>query len=99
MPCVSIPQDLFHPFYPNLPPATLWHTLSLPVSGIFRFLFVHSKQNMETNQDFVLKERCTCEYEYMLYTPKEQTDLAGGESLSLEFLWGLRRTGNWGINS
>lgn len=76
MPYISIPQDLFFAFYPNLLPAYLWHTWSFPVSAIFRliFFFVHSKQGIETTQDLILKQRCMYLYEYMLYTPKEQTE-------------------------
>lgn len=75
VPYISIPQDLFHAFYPDLLPAYLWYTLSLPVSGIFRFFFCPEQTQHETNQEFILKQRCMYVCEYILYIPKEQTDL------------------------
>lgn len=87
VPYISIPQDLFHAFYPNLLPAYLWHTLSSPVSGIFRLFFVHSKQGIETNQDLILKQRCMYLYEYMLYTPNEQTELEFSHLGENHFSW------------
>lgn len=105
MPYISISQDLFFAFYPNLLPAYLWHTWSFPVSAIFRLIFFFCPQQTRhrNNSGFNFEtEVHVFVWIYVIHT--QRTNRArilspGGESLLMEFLWDLWIIENWRINS